>query len=76
MGIRITNEKNFGLYCSVDGWAFGPTFRSHEDADSFVDFVHESTNVDIRIIYCDDRERLDALHSAWLAARHAVIRNA
>jgi hypothetical protein len=62
MGIRITtSEKVSALFDSVTGWAFGPTFETEDEAESFLNFT--ASGDDLRTL--DDAE-LDKLHRAWL----------
>ena len=40
MGVRITtSEKVSALFDSVSGWAFGPTFETEDEAESFLNFT-------------------------------------
>lgn len=75
MGIHIREgvPREFGgdpganFFCSVDGWAFGPTFRDYEDADEFLSWAtHRKGVEDLRKL---DRVDLGELHLEWLALK-------
>lgn len=64
MGTRITSDEGvYALFDSVSGWAFGPTFASPDDAEAFLNYLHEQGE--------DGRELTDAQlgvrHTEWLA---------
>lgn len=64
MGVRNTaSEKRVALFDSVTGFAFGPTFSSQDDAESFLDFVQHNYKHDIRTL--SERE-LEAFHALWI----------
>lgn len=51
MSVRLTSqESRVALFDSVTGYAFGPTFDSDEDAESFVAFVRDISGQDPREI--------------------------
>lgn len=65
MGQRDTESENkIALFDSVTGWAFGPTFDTAEEVESFLTFVEKETgDSDLRGL--PPKETL-AIHSAWL----------
>jgi len=64
MSVRITSvEKKVALFDSASGWAFGPTFDSETEADSFLEYVEDMTGLDPRMLHTD---RLDELYMKWV----------
>lgn len=39
MSVRVTDHKHAALYCSTTGEAFGPVFRSADDAWAFQEWL-------------------------------------
>lgn len=64
MSVRLTSqESRIALFDSVTGFAFGPTFHSDEDAESFVAFVRDIANQDPRAV---SQARLSVYFDRWL----------
>lgn len=67
MGTRILGDyKQAVMYCSTDGWAFGPVFSDDEDHDA-----DERANAFMRWLKTDARvftdTELSKKYSEWLA---------
>lgn len=76
MGIRICEGKEAGteremavLFDSVTGWAFGPRFKSADEADSFVGFCTSQGKRPEKMAVSD----LLQLHDQWLGAYSAKM---
>lgn len=78
MGVRILDSEGLStetgavLFDSVSGWAFGPVFPSHEDAEEFLEAAPAlieaiyGSRLDLRSIVPAD---LEGILKAWQAGR-------
>jgi hypothetical protein len=48
--IADERERAAALYCSTSGFAFGPLFRSREQAQKFLDWQRARGGVDVRLL--------------------------
>ncbi len=79
MSVRVlSDDDQTCLYCSTSMWAFGPIFRSRQEAEDFLAWFQTTPLLDdLKITWIGERHdprsltdnQLEIAYSRWLTAR-------